>query len=91
MDRNEATCATCPRHIWMDAVVCEVAAAGLVVDSLNLNGELRPRMNAAYVAGEPVWMVVDEMKLRLRQKSLRSWEDDMRRASLQALRVGDGQ
>lgn len=88
--RNEATSETCPRHIWMHSVVCEVAAAGLLVDAIELKGELRPRMNAAYNAGEPVWMVVDEMKLRLHQKSLRNWEDDMRRALSMALRSGGG-
>lgn len=54
--RNQATNQTCPFHIFKSEVA---AASGLSIDRLHLG-----RLHAAYDAGEPVWMVADEMKLR---------------------------
>lgn len=53
---NKATKDTCPFHIFKDEV-CN--AAGISADRLHLG-----RLHAGYDAGEPVWMVAEEMKLR---------------------------
>lgn len=54
--KNQGTKDTTPFHIFKDEV-CK--ASGLPADRLHLG-----RLHAAYDAGEPVWMVAEEMKLR---------------------------
>ena len=56
MQRTASTNATTPFHIFKHEVA---EAAGLSADRLHLG-----RLHTAYDAGEPVWMVADEMKLR---------------------------
>ena len=53
---NQATRETTPFHIFKSLVATE---AGLSVAELHAE-----RLHAAYDMGEPVWMVVDEMRLR---------------------------
>ena len=54
--KNNGTKDTTPFHIYKDEV-CK--AAGLSADRLHLG-----RLHAAYDAGEPVWMIAEEMALR---------------------------
>jgi hypothetical protein len=56
-NRNAGTKETTPFHIFKHNVV---SAAGITVDQVHLG-----RLHAAYDAGEPVWMVADEMRLRV--------------------------
>lgn len=55
-NRNAGTKETTSFHIFKHNVV---DAAGITVDQVHLG-----RLHAAYDAGEPVWMVADEMRLR---------------------------
>lgn len=54
--KHQGTRHTTPFHIFKDEV-CR--ASGLSSDRLHLG-----RLHAAYDAGEPVWMVAEEMALR---------------------------
>jgi hypothetical protein len=55
-----ATCGTRHWNIWSEAV--ELAAIGRDVDAEWLRAlPQRKRLSRAYAAGEPVWMVADEM------------------------------
>ncbi|HEY6861698.1 MAG TPA: hypothetical protein VI358_18175 [Pseudolabrys sp.] len=54
--RHTGTKETTPFHIFKHEVTM---AAGIAVDQIHIG-----RLHAAYDAGEPVWMVADEMKLR---------------------------
>ena len=55
-ERHTGTKETTPFHIFKHDVT---VAASIPVDQLHIG-----RLHAAYDAGEPVWMVADEMKLR---------------------------
>lgn len=60
----QSTCETAPWHIWHHEVSCAALARECPTSVLEF---YRPRMQRAYAAGEPGWMVVDELALVARR------------------------
>jgi len=85
---RDATSATMPRHIWVHHVQLEASrrarARGLgdEIGSMLREAEIRARIHRAYNAGEAIWMMVDELALRVR-----AWRDAQRSESVQEMSV----
>lgn len=76
---RDATRPNTPMHFLTHAVHCGVATKS---PGARIPRELEERMSRALHNGEPVWMVVDELVLRLKQSRLpKSWEEQARTAS----------
>ena len=71
--KNKSTKETCPRHIWMEEVVTEAIKLFPGVSAAACHagdGMLRDRMNRAYDTGEAVWMMAEELALRVRMMDI---------------------
>lgn len=63
---NQATCETCPLHIWKHDV--HTTAAALVGRPVELTDELNAKVVRWYHAGEPVWMAADGLAHLVRER-----------------------
>lgn len=62
------TSATTPWHIWEHNVIDAALKAGAELEGIKAH---RNRLHAAYAAGEPIWMMVDELVIRATDYTLR--------------------
>lgn len=80
-----ATSETTPRIIWGELVAVAAIARGVDPEWIRTPA-VRARMSAAYNAGEPAWMVVDELLLRWGGVKRAEREDADSPAALQRFR-----
>jgi hypothetical protein len=85
--RNESTCETCPRHIWMHEVTMVAIGLGADAELVRAQGE---RLGLWYRSGEPVWMAGEGVAFMVKQgqKEARADHaaDGLRRVLRQAMK-----
>lgn len=85
--KNESTCETCPRHIWMHEATMVAIALGADAELVRAQGE---RLGLWYRSGEPVWMAGESIAFAVKQgqRELRADRDTegLRRAVRTALK-----
>lgn len=76
---RDMTRETAPWHVFNATVREELASLklGIDTDAIDATEGARERIQQAYQAGEPLWMVADEIQIRVR-------------ARMRAERIGDG-
>lgn len=83
MTRDTAPFTIWSHELWQELVV----SCKLVIDVGDLS-QFRPRISAAYQAGEPLWMVAHEIALRINSAAReRKAADDGRTAIRAAIRA----
>ena len=63
-----------PFHIWREHVTTLAAVAG-VDPEFTRTESIRGRLLRAYQAGEPAWMMADELKFRARRTAIENRAD----------------
>jgi len=85
MTEHSQTSETTPRHIWKDAVATVAIARGVPADWMRVT-DVATRINGAYNAGEPVWMIVDELAFRYKRSMVEQRADGDARTLRRAIR-----
>ena len=85
MTEHSQTSETAPRHLWKDAVATDAIARGVPADWMR-GTDVATRINGAYNAGEPVWMIVDELVFRHKRSTVEHRADGDMRTLRRAIR-----
>lgn len=65
---DNGTKLTTPWHIWEHNVIEAALKLGAEIEGIRANAA---RLHAAFNAGEPIWMMVDEMVLKAKDYAMR--------------------